>query len=129
MIDLDKEKFIDEDGYPTEEALERIRNWDFADRKELLDFICELWHWDDYAERKEWKRGSNECCHFKGPGSFYEREGYVYIFSTGGWSGNESLINALKENKIIWRKVFWSHRTGGHYRLFANVDLDDYNDE
>ena len=53
--------FLDEDGYPTEEALSYIRNWgsekidgelvygkffDNADYTELLNYIKELWYYD-----------------------------------------------------------------------------------
>lgn len=67
--------YIDSDGYPTERALNKIKNWKFKGEKsceELFEFIEELWRWPDY---------------------FKEEEG-IYQISTGGWSGNEDLIGA-----------------------------------
>ena len=34
---------------------------------------------------------------------------------TGGWSGNESILYALKRNRIFKAIFFYKHITGGHY--------------
>ena len=37
----------DEEGYPTEEELNKIKNWDPCDPEGLLDFIEDLWCYTD----------------------------------------------------------------------------------
>jgi len=68
----------DEYGYPTEEELERIESWDPQDVEGCLRFIGELWHWQDW---------------------WGEKDG-LWVFATGGWSGNESLLHALKRSLV-----------------------------
>ena len=83
--------------YPTDEELKRIAAWPIqcsADIMTLLDLVKRLWNWPD--------RGWAEC------GNFLH-------LSTGGWSGNEELINALRDNFIFWSLCWQSVRRGGHY--------------
>jgi len=40
---------IDEDGYPTDEALARIIEWPGDDPKGLIDYIMDLWNYPEYA--------------------------------------------------------------------------------
>lgn len=97
---------LDEDGYPTESALNIIREWTFemSDR-ELFDFIKSIWWMPDWG----WK----ECeaiDELTGDGV------YCYYISTGGWSGNESIIQAMQENKWMFWHMHWvQSRRGGHY--------------
>ena len=37
-------EYLDEDGYPTEEALAKIASWDYEDPKGWFAFIKETWH-------------------------------------------------------------------------------------
>jgi len=83
---------FDHDGYPTEETLQAIRGWE-ADMHALFAFIGEAWRYPDY----------------------WHREGDTYRFSTGGWSGNESLIEALEANFVAWAICWLSSARGGHY--------------
>lgn len=89
------EVFAD-DGYPTEEYLEHIRLMDgvmiFEDPWRFVDVIKEGWAYPDYI----WEQGK-----------------YLYI-STGGWSGNEDIIDAL-HHSMFWWVFFFNHRRGGHY--------------
>ena len=97
---------IDSDGYPTDEALDIIREWTFqmSDR-DLFEFIKSIWWMPDWG----WK----EC------EAIDERTGeksYCYYISTGGWSGNESIIQAMQENKWMFWHMHWvQSRRGGHY--------------
>ncbi|MEJ5200600.1 MAG: hypothetical protein WHV66_00090 [Anaerolineales bacterium] len=43
--------------------------------------------------------------------------GRVYIFHTVGWSGNESVIAAMKQNPLFWSLAFELHAKGGLYVL------------
>lgn len=87
---------LDDDGYPTDAALERLRQWDIADPRGWLEFARSLW-WS-----KDW--------------GWPKLEGEV---STGGWSGNESIIAAMREAHfgILWHQVWWQTRRGGHYLI------------
>lgn len=77
---------LDTDGYPTEETLDTIRSFGVEkDPLEALRFLAEAWHWPEFVG---------------------EREDGLYIFATGGWSGNESLICALHESSL-WRVRMW----------------------
>ncbi len=89
------EPTFDAGGYPTEETLDQISHWPWADRAALFEFIEEAWEYPDY----------------------FTRNGNHYDISTGGWSGNESLIGALQKNWMIWSTCWESSRRGGHYEF------------
>lgn len=44
--------------------------------------------------------------------------GTLYDVSTGGWSGNEELIEAVHQT-FMWTLVWESSRRGGHYTFFV----------
>lgn len=88
-------EMLDDDGYPNESALKRIREWSHNDWSGLIDFVRFLWRYDF------WDRGDD--------GS--------YFISTGGWSGNESIIEALEQNRAFWALCWQSSRRGGHYEF------------
>ena len=83
--------------YPTEAELERIEKWDCIPEQaghDLMAFVQGIWHFADWG---------------------WHREGDDYYISTGGWSGNESIIDALSQNFIFWSLRMQSRRAGGHY--------------
>ena len=87
----------DTDGYPTEEELETIENWNATTVQEyekLFEYIQSIWHWSDYAIK-------HDISH--------------YELHTGGWSGNEDIIRAMKQNYILWACSCELERRGGHY--------------
>jgi len=86
--------------YPTEEYLEYIENYDTIEGSgfDLLMDVLDNW-WMDYGVKVQRK---------------YRGEIKVFL-STGGWSGNESMIYALRANKLFWMRYYYSHRVGGHY--------------
>jgi len=94
---------MDTKDYPTDEELEAIRSWDITAQPitGLLDLIHQCWHWAD------------------GPGWHgYDLTGKKVLkleLSTGGWSGNEEIINALQENFMFWNLYWVSSHRGGHY--------------
>jgi hypothetical protein len=103
----------DDDGYPTEQELERIRSWakDSAAAKEPLQFTALM----DYLRGIWWM----PTWGFHGPheakDEFFDTNIRRYQLSTGGWSGNEDLIEALQQNFFFWSFCWQSSRRGGHY--------------
>ena len=85
------------DKYPTDEELKRIEKWDFEDFHSLMEFAKSIWWCSDWG----WSEPS---------------EGKYYV-STGGWSGNECIIEALQRNSMFWRICWVSSRRGGHYEF------------
>lgn len=92
-----KEPTFDRDGYPTEETLEAIQNWDYHDLDGLFNFIEEAWSYPEYFHRE------------------VVEEKVIVMMSTGGWSGNEDIIQAMKENFYVWALVWEVIKRGGHY--------------
>ena len=92
------------DGYPTQEALDYIAvtwgmnhgkldtpaNLDFT---ELLEMLEEMWWGNGWGFKRTRKR--------------------LYL-STGGWSGNEDIIEVLR-GTWFWQICWMQHRRGGHY--------------
>ena len=95
-------EWVDDGGYPTEEFLGRIEKWDVLKGKNsaLMKFIKRYWR---YSSAGFW--------------SEKEHEGYgtEYRISTGGWSGNEAIIEALKNNRLFWNLYWVQSRRGGDY--------------
>lgn len=95
---------LDADGYPFEEDLQRIREWPITNNyAPLLDFIGERWSYPDRWEKVE------------AADDVLDKPVWRYTCSTGGWSGNESLIYALQDNCIAWSMCWAQSRRGGHY--------------
>lgn len=84
---------MDEDGYPDDEELKRIAEWPHDDWAALLEFVRELWTYQDR----------------------WTVEGDRLSVSTGGWSGNEDMIRALRENRVFWAICWESSRRGGYH--------------
>ena len=100
-----EENFLDEDGYPTEEALDKIAEWDYTDETGWFEFIKELWHlkeygWEEKTVPHPWKENTTV---------------YQYHISTAGWSGNEDIIRAMTKNHVLWSICWVQSRRGGHY--------------
>lgn len=87
------------DGYPDEDDLRRIAAWPHEDFGGLLDFVRERWM---YASVGYWKADAVLG---------------ILNASTGGWSGNESLVAALGNNRMFWTLCWISSRRGGHYEF------------
>ena len=101
---------LDDDGYPSEEELTTIRDWqidNMGDCEQLLAYVQDRWAYAEYftvAKRR--------VRYFK-VGNLQRQ----YFVSTLGWSGNESLIDAMHANHMFWMLTWWSHRRGGHYEF------------
>lgn len=90
---------LDENNYPDEESLKQITEWDILKQgiEGLLNLIEENTNWADRQIHRTGKRVIR------------------YEYHTGGWSGNEDVINALHHNFLFW-SLYWVKSTrGGHY--------------
>jgi len=90
--------------YPTEEELKTIREWDMVgiaalDMLRFLDYIKDLWWMPDWGFHLKGKRVLRLELH------------------TGGWSGNEDIIEALQSNFMFWAMYWQQSRRGGHYKF------------
>jgi hypothetical protein len=96
--------------YPTDEELARIRTWEFNEPdsfEAFMEFVKSVGeYWPD--ESFGWKQ-----------------TGRIYHVSTGGWSGNESILEAMQENWKFWTVCWQEHRRGGHY-IFELPDPKAY---
>jgi len=79
--------------YPTDEELDKIEKWPQDDLPNLIEYVRVRWTYDDYFQENEKE----------------------YRMITGGWSGNEDLIMALKENFAFWHLYWYSTTRGGLY--------------
>jgi len=87
--------------YPTEKELQRIKEWDWQDFHGLMQFVRELWSFADWG---------------------FEQQGNTYYISTAGWSGNQSIISAMRENMLWWSMYWVEERKGGHF-VFSCEDI------
>ena len=110
------EQLHDEHGYPTNDALDYIKNWGLQCRQlekpkqgeffgkgkheELISYIKDLWWYGD-------------------DGVVYE-DGLLELH-TMGWSGNEEIIAELKDTDL-WLTKFQAKSAGGHY--FFKIDAE-----
>jgi hypothetical protein len=102
---LNDADFLDDDGYPTDSALEAIRKWHWDDIPGWFKFIESIWAyrnwgWKEIDEPHTWKE--NKMVH-------------RYYISTAGWSGNEDIIRAMQKNDMMWHLNWVQSRRGGHY--------------
>ena len=77
---------LDENNCPDETSLESIKKWDILTQgiDGLLDLIEGNTNWSD---RQIERSGKNVI---------------RYVYHTGGWSGNEDVIDALRHNFLFW---------------------------
>jgi hypothetical protein len=91
---------LDHNGYPTEDALEQIEKFNLGKHitnlPDLFRLIRNHWWAADWG--------------FK-----YHPDTGCLELHTGGWSGNECVIMALKTQQWFW-SYYWEKSTrGGHY--------------
>jgi len=83
--------------YPTEQELQKIKEWEPGDLHGLMQFVKSLWAFRAWG---------------------FSQDDEIYFISTGGWSGNEDIIEAMMSN-VVWWMMYWQQsRRGGHY-IFA----------
>ena len=90
---------LDKDHYPDKKSLTQIRKWDIPTQgvQGLLDLVEENTNHPDFSISIKGKKVIR------------------FEYHTGGWSGNEDVISALRRNILFW-PLFWEKSTrGGHY--------------
>lgn len=109
---IDYDQLLDEDGYPTEYALDLVEKWHWIDVKGWFTLIHQLW----YLKSWGWQEGNE-------PHDWMEdKTVYRYNISTAGWSGNEAVIDAMQKNGMLWNVTWVQSRRGGHF-IFEDSDL------
>lgn len=85
----------DSDGYPTDEELNRVRNWDLKAHSahELVDYLSDIWWHEDIG---------------------VVVKGNTIRLHTHGWSGNEDIISMLRQT-MFWFLFWEKSERGGHY--------------
>jgi hypothetical protein len=97
---------LDNDGYPTEEWLEFIRNYTPSQELPILKFVELLeegWYfapWGFTLKRKN--KGKQKL-----------------LLSTGGWSGNEEIVESILSNLNLaaFHIRYKSWKAGGHHEF------------
>jgi hypothetical protein len=111
------EPTFDADGYPTDATLDRIRTWPvvaLADMVACMDFAGRAWQYEDvWTKEDDWEDPD-----------WPESRKVRYVFSTVGWSGNESVVSAIERNPMLQMMGAWSWRRGGHYEYRFPVPTD-----
>lgn len=93
------EPAFDSRGYPTEDTLFAIRSWPDNDAVGWMKYVQAAWDKNSHGS------------------ILVER--YFVTLHTGGWLGNESVINAMKCNVRLWSRL-WA-ASGGVY-VFRHDD-------
>jgi len=100
-------QLLDKDGYPTKKTLKKISKWNVKkDPKGLIDLLLDVWQW-----------GEKMLIVRKGFSTGLFRKAIMKIeMHTGGWSGNESIIEALKKHEYgLFLFYLEKEIRGGHY--------------
>ena len=107
---IEHNEMLDDDGYPTEAALDVVKLWHWNDAKGWFEFIKSIWYmhswgWKEVEEPHEWSEYEQ----------YKDKIVHRYYISTAGWSGNESIIGAMQDNVMMWHLNWVQSRRGGHY--------------
>lgn len=113
-------EWLDDDGYPTNAALDKISAWPVEDTRGCIEFMMSLWWMPDW--------GINRIISIDERNVYMLDDDHEYVkLSTGGWSGNESLMSAFVEgtrpdgtfnvDAVLRAKSIVVRRRGGHYVL------------
>ena len=84
--------------YPEDEDLQKIRDWKIgghADALKLLEFVDSI-----YPEMGSFADESTSSA-------------FVYVLTTGGWSGCEDIVSAMAGNLVFWGTCWHMSKRGG----------------
>ena len=103
------EPTFDNAGYPTKETLRAIEDWRHDDPHGWFDF-CKAAMPTHYAKIHDYVRDDPD----------FDRKVRTVIFITGGWSGNEDVLGAMRAN-TLW-VMTWRQSCSGGMVTFAVPD-------
>lgn len=105
-MDIKMTPQFDKDGDITDETFNTIKTWDIEKGwGNLITFL--------------------EECYDTNYGRFeIDRESNLLKITTGGWSSNEIVISAMKENIIFWALHWELSKRGGYYEFSLPMDLN-----
>lgn len=114
-------EWLDEETgqYPSEAGIDRILNFRGSPRQ-FIDFLDEMW-WPQEIPGMQLVKVTEH------PGVYRDEPHFVLYMATGGWSGNEDIIGALK-NTFFWMRYWYSSVRGGGFTFLIpekNMDQDD----
>lgn len=95
---------LDQDGYPTPKCLKKIAEWPYGDPLGWFEYIHSAWYFPDC-----WDRDDDAI------DDYFDDPVIRFSISTAGWSGNESIIEAMQQNALLWAFHWVQSRRGGHY--------------
>ena len=111
---INHDLLLDDEGYPTEYALDLIQSWHLSDPRGWFDLIRGIWYYREWG----WKEA-------EAIDEFFNDQKITAIYvSTAGWSGNESIIKSMQKSDMLWHLTWAQSRRGGHY-IFEIKDRDD----
>jgi len=115
---IEHNEMLDEDGYPTDAAIDVVQLWHWSDARGWFKFIESIWYfhdwgWKENEEPHEWHRLDQ----------YKDKIVHRYYISTAGWSGNETIIRAMQKNEMMWHLNWVQSRRGGHY-IFELKEFD-----
>lgn len=93
---------MDEENYPTDETERMVREFSGSAR-DLMTAIKTVWAYADWG----WKEEDAL--------DVMDKRVHRYNVSTAGWSGNESIVEALHKNTMFWMRFWVQERRGGHF--------------
>ena len=104
---------FDRSGYPTERTLKLLTKWPMERANEALDFIASAWHWDHMVKHE--LEPEEALVVGAEPNKRYLR------LATGGWSGNEELLEAFEHSLCYGLTWQLSARGGLHIFEYRNI--------
>ena len=107
---VDDDALFDDDGYPTDAALRKIELFR-GTPAELIEYLKPLW-WSDLITVEQALRWGRPITRL--------------TLTTGGWSGNESIMGALSDT--MFQTLFWQEsQRGGRSVYEINAELININ--
>lgn len=99
---------LDKDGYPTDKFLNWIESFNPTEMKwiDFIEILADAWWMADWGFKLKRKRNGKRTLELH----------------TGGWSGNEEIIAALRQNIFFFPMTWEKTYAGGHYYFRIPVD-------